>query len=203
MKLKNVLVYTGYVESGSWSAIPFQHRTGFDSVEEMLQHLGQCILTGYKLEEKYTYFPKCCLETMEEAKQKFCGKCGRNVVRRAIDREKLAHKVLDIRTGDNNSICQEIWEILKSNDWSMWGWWNDGNETNDFTNVVVLGDHGEFTLADAAFGRIFDVGPSNEDSMDYDPEENWKKTPEEERRQRCKDRYKISVPKGAKLFLDE
>jgi len=164
--------------SGSWSAIPFCHRIGFNSVEEALQNLGQCLLTGFRLEEKYTYFPECCRKAMEDGTQKFCSKCGRNVVKRSIDRERLADFILDIRTGNNDSIPQEVWEILESNNWSMWGWCNHKGFNNNFTDVVILGEHGEYTLTDAAFGRIFDIGPINEDSFNYNPEETWKQTPE-------------------------
>jgi hypothetical protein len=196
MKISNVMVYTGYVESASWSALMFSHKVGFDSVEAALHHLGECILTGLKLEEKYSYFPPCCIASMERV-DKFCSKCGRDIQKRAIDRERLASTIIDLRTGDNDSIGQEIWETLESNDWSLWGKFG---ADNDFTNVVVLGDYGELTLTDAAFGRIFDVAPMNEtNSQFYEAEDR----PEEQRRKECKDKYKISFPKGAKFLIDD
>ena len=196
MKIKNVMVYTGYVESASWSALMFSHRVGFDSVEEALHHLGECILTGLKLEEKYSYFPPCCIASMEKV-DKFCAKCGRDIQKRAIDRERLASAILDLRTGNNDSIGQEIWETLANNEWDLWGKFG---ASNDFTNVVVLGDCGEITLADAAFGRIFDVGPMNEENRRYFETEDRM---EEQRRKDCQDKYRISAPADAKFFLDD
>ena len=195
MKIKNVMVYTGYVESSSWSALMFCHKVGFNSVEEALHHLGECILTGLKLEQKYSYFPPCCIASMEKV-DKFCSKCGRDIQKRAIDREDLAQAIIDLRTGNNDSIGQEIWETLASNDWDA----NGLHDSNDFTNVVILGDNGEYTLADAAFGRVFDIGPMNEEHAKFYGAED---RTEAERRKFCKDRYRISAPKGAKFFLDD
>jgi hypothetical protein len=196
MKINNVMVYTGYVESSSWSALMFTHEDGFDSVEAALHHLGECILTGLKLEEKYSYFPKCCIASMEKV-DKFCSKCGRDVQKRAIDRERLSQQIHDLRSGDNDSIGQEIWETLENNNWHLWGKFG---ASNNFTNVVVLGDHGEITLANAAFGRVFNDGPLNEDNAKFYGEND---RTESERRKCCKDKYCISAPKGAKFFIDD
>lgn len=194
MKIKNVMVYTGYVESSSWSALMFSHEDGFDSVEAALHHLGECILIGVRLEEKHSYYPPCCRENMEKA-ERFCGKCGQNLEKRAVDREKLAQVIVGLRSGDNDSNGYEIWEVLASNGWELWGKLGKGG--NDFTNVVVLSEYGEYTLADAAFGRMFDVAPTNDEYYKPEPKS------EKERRKDCKDKYRVFAPQGAKFFLDD
>lgn len=196
MKIQNILVFTGYVESSSWSALPFHHHVGFDSVEEALQHLGQCILTAFRVEDEHTYFPPCCRESMDKMFD-HCSKCGQYVKKRIIGRERLAQAIVDMRTGNTDSIGGEFWEIITGNGWNIWG---QDTRGNSFDNVVILGEHGEYTLADAAFGRIFDNGP--QDPEDYNFDESWKKIPEQERRDSL-DRFLIDYPDGAKLFLDD
>lgn len=198
MKLKNVVVYTGYVESNSWSALCLQHQgEGFDSVERMLQNLGACILTGYRVMLKHSYFPKCCIDSMEKVLNT-CATCGKDLVR-IIDRTSLSIQIRDLRRGHNDTNPNEIWEILASNNWMMWN--DDTLKETDFTNVVILKERGEALLADAAFGRVF--MPALLDKSDYDYCHILARRAEPVDKLKKEFQHQISFPKGAKLFVDD
>jgi len=149
MKVQNVLVYTGYVEDSSTGCLAMQHRVGFDSVEEMLRHLGECFLTSLRMEKENHYWMKCCRKAREDG-NKHCKDCGNLVDDKKIDHEALSQYITEMQRSTADSSGGEFWEIMNSNNWVLWGGhWSKGN---DFTNVTILGENGDVTLADLALG---------------------------------------------------
>ena len=195
MKLHNIMIYTGYVESGSWSALCYKHYRGFDSAEELMQHFGKCILDSMKAGEKDHHFMKCCLASRKKS-HKHCTECGQSTKERTIDVAILSDYILRLHTGDNNSNNEyDTWDNLEGNYWAQWGY---SNEDNNFTNVVILLENGEHLLARSAFGRVFEPGPLNEDNY-Y----NGYLLGDSEKERRKSVAGSISIPKKAKLFLDD
>jgi hypothetical protein len=163
-KVRNLLLYSGYVESNSWAALAFRNEDGFDSVEEALQHLGKCILEGIKLYHEYNKKPSkdCC--SNESNSNKFCSQCGQSLQKEEIDQETVEVWLQDIHVGNNDSIPYEFWDILSANGWTLW---NNSDVNTDFNNVVVIHEKAEVIISRAAFGRIFDAEIKNWDPREY------------------------------------
>lgn len=152
MKARNFLFYTGYAESGSWACLAFKHTCGFNSVEEALQNFGKCIVAGIKSYSKYKYTRSraCCeIEKKERPDYKYCGKCGEQIKKDAVDSDVVEEWVRNFQVGDNNSIPYEFWEELDSNGWNFLS-------GVTFENVVTICSYSEIIIGRAAFGRIFD-----------------------------------------------
>jgi len=186
VKLHNIMIYTGYVESNSWSALCFNHDIGFESVEEMIQHLSQCILEGDELDKKYAYVPQCCKNNTSKT-AKYCPTCGSLLEKEEINREYYAELIRDLQFGTFDSVAHTIWEVMERDGWVLWG--DSRLKTTDFANVVILQENGELLMAKCAFGRIFDETSGG-----------LNQTPEKEKRKDIS--RKILLPKKAKLVID-
>lgn len=185
------MIYTGYVESSSWSALCFRHSVGFESAEEGLQHLGECIKLGIQESYEYTYFPKCCRESLEKG-LKYCGSCGQRTSNDKLDVETLSQYILHMNGGNMNSgVPHEVWDMLDTNGWRLMG--GPYLNTNNFYNVVIIQENGEWHLARAAFGRVFNDSPENIEFL----KQNWNTTPKNWARK------EFSIPNGMKTFVDD
>lgn len=189
MKAHNFLIYTGYVEGASWGCLALSHNNGFGSVEEALQHLGKCMLLGFR-EDEVSYQHKCCKKSKERG-AKYCDQCGSFVQIPTIDVEELGELIINMQRGDmNDGAPQEVWEILDGNGWRLFG---STNASNDMTNITILQKHGECIIAQSAFGRMFN------DSPEYIKYTNkaFNKHPKEMVKNR------LSAPAKMKLFMDD
>lgn len=190
MKAKNFIIYTGYVESSSWSCLALRHQHGFDSVEKALQHLGKCILLGFKEEEEGVYWIECCREA--QAKDyKHCEKCGQLVKIPEMDAERLGYCIIDMQRSDMDRGPHEVWETMSANGWMLFG--GPYTNTNDMNDITIIKDNGERHLAQAAFGRLFDESPEHAEFM----KQSWNSTPKD---WVLKD---FSIPSGMKMFMDD
>lgn len=190
MRARNFIIYTGYVESSSWGCLALRHSYGFESVEEALQHLGECILTGFKIEEENFYWAKCCRESQAK-KIKFCDQCGQRVSFPELDIERLGRLIMDLQRSDMNGIPHEVWEMMDGNGWKLFG--GPYMNSNTMANIVIIQDNGDRHIAQAAFGRLFDETPEHAEFM----KSNYKTTPKDWVRR------EFSIPKGMKMFMDD
>ena len=192
MKVYNIFIYTGYVESSSWSCMALNNRKGFDSLEEALQNIGKCLRESCETQEKDRYKPICCKETKANNKDAMCCiKCGERLAYK-INKEYLAEDFLHMHRGDmNDGAPCDMWDNLSVNGWALIG--GPWLEVNDITNVAVVQEKGEELISQAAYGRLADESP---ESIEFYKNSAYKSP-------RDYVQSHVNVPEGMKIFLDE
>jgi hypothetical protein len=132
MKIHSALIFSGYVESNTIACVPFHHHRGFDSVEELLAHLGTTIVNAYLEEDEY-YTRPCCIKNREEHPEfKRCPECGKRLKTDLEDRKGIAY--CDEFLFGNCDSLGSIWETVERSGWNF-GYSSLGGLSQ--SNVVV------------------------------------------------------------------
>lgn len=139
MKIHNLLIYTGYVESSSISCMAYRHDNGFDCVEEALENLGKSFLRGTEREMEYNR-NSCSHKNDDQAR--YCQQCGRRIQKSEIDYETLVDRILSYASGDNNSTSYETYLEIESAGWE--------HPNVNMKNTVIVRERGEEFLASLA-----------------------------------------------------
>jgi hypothetical protein len=114
-KIDKLVLYTGYVESGSNGCVLMQHITGFNTLKEALTHIGEAMMAVAKYHAR-EYLKDCCKKN-ESAK--FCPDCGRQIVTE-IGKQEVEDEFMRFFSGVSDD-SHDHYEFLDGGGWSYWG----------------------------------------------------------------------------------
>ena len=143
MKVKTFILFTGYVESGSFDCMLLQHKgDGFDSVAEGLTSFAEFFLECWKKDYYLPYKKDCCKEQTGE----YCSVCGRRLNVPGIDAEVAETAFMDFIHSTADSLGT-LWDYVTEK-------WSFGSDVDiaDLPNAAMVFECAETILAQSALG---------------------------------------------------
>jgi hypothetical protein len=113
--IKKLVLYTGYVESGSIACVLMQHINGFATLKEALTHIGQAMkaVIEYHARER---MQECCKKNKDA---KFCPECG-SLIQTGVDAEDVSREFMDFFHGTADD-THDHYEFLDAGGWLFYG----------------------------------------------------------------------------------
>jgi hypothetical protein len=112
--IKELVLYTGYVESGSNGCVLMKHAKGFNTLKEALTHIGGAMkaVAEYHARE---YLKDCCKKSKSA---KFCPECGRKITTE-VGKQEIEDEFLRFFNGVSDD-SHDHYEFLNGGGWSYW-----------------------------------------------------------------------------------
>jgi hypothetical protein len=117
-KITKLVLYTGYVESGSTACVLMKHVKGFNTVKEALTHIGQAMksVAEYHMRYQPGRTNKCCAE---HAGAKFCSECGNPLAATEAGASDIEHEFMNFFHGTYDDM-HDHYEFLDAGGWSYY-----------------------------------------------------------------------------------
>jgi hypothetical protein len=144
VNVQTLVLSVGYAEDAQLASVIMHHSQGFESVEEALYHIGECLVEVYR--QPPSGLSKCCKESIEE-NYTFCSTCGRHLTKEDIEQETIESLAREFLLGTVDSSAHFLDEIYGTG-WHV-GDFNNGFNPFSYPTAVV------YECADMAIAHCY------------------------------------------------